>query len=73
VLEHAPKHLLAVTHARGTRRVVAVDLDEPDVVGMQGQQGLDIPILIAAPERLEIERCAGLDGSFLYLLRSLWM
>ena len=62
VLEHALEHLLAVAGARGARRVVAVDLDELDVVRVEAEQRVDVPLLVAALERLEVERCAGLDG-----------
>jgi hypothetical protein len=43
-------HLFAVADARGPRRVVAVNLDELDVVRVEIEQGLDVPLLVAAPE-----------------------
>ena len=60
VLEHALEHVLAVPDARRARRVVAVDLDQLDLVGVEREQRLDVPLLVAAPERVEIERGAGL-------------
>jgi hypothetical protein len=40
---------------RGARRVVAVDLDQLDLVPVQAEQRLDVPLLVAALERLEVE------------------
>jgi hypothetical protein len=53
VLEHAVEHFLAVPNARGAWRVVAVELDQLDLVRVQREQGVEVPYLIAAPERLE--------------------
>src|SRR5215218_3342817 len=62
VLEHALEHLLPVPNSRHARRVVAVDLDQLDLVRVERQQRLDVPPFVASPERLEIEGCTGLDG-----------
>jgi hypothetical protein len=55
VFEHALEHLLSLSDARSARRVVAVDLDELNFVGVQSEQGVDVPLLVAALERVEVE------------------
>ena len=50
VLEHPLQHFLAVPNARGARRVVAVDLDHLDLVRVEREQDLDVPLLVAAPD-----------------------
>jgi len=70
VLEHPLEYLLAVSHARRARRVVAVDLDQFDLVCVEAEQCLDVPLLVAALERLAVEPRACLDGhrNLLWLL-----
>src|ERR671922_526033 len=62
VLEHAAKHLLPVTHPRGARRVVAIDLHDLDVVGVEIEQGVDVPLGVGARELADVELRGGLHG-----------
>jgi hypothetical protein len=39
-----------------SRRVVAIDLGQLDVLGIQREQRFDVPLLVAALQGVEIER-----------------
>src|SRR5919108_2038972 len=62
VLEHAAENLLAVTHPRGARRVVAIDLNELDVIGIEIEQGVDVPLPVRTRELADVELRGGLHG-----------
>src|SRR5688572_18131833 len=67
VLQHPAEHVLAVARPGRARGVVAIDLNELDVVGVQAEQGLDVPLLVATPESVDVEcgpRVGGHSSSF---------